>query len=162
MAELFGAATADEQDFLRRLIGGEIRQGALDSSMLDALAEASGVPLPLIRRAVMLRGATGAVAVAALTGGAAAVAEFDLAVGTPVRPMLASSAPDVAAALDKIGAGVAVGHRRQARRHPRPGAQDCGDEVRLFTRSLDDVTARLRRGRGPGPRPAGGAGDPRR
>jgi DNA ligase 1 len=142
VAELFGAATAAEQDFLRRLIGGEIRQGALDSSMLDALAEASGVPLALIRRAVMLRGATGAVAVAALTGGHAAVAQFDLAVGTPVRPMLASSAPDVAAALEKIGAGVAVGIDVKLD-GIRIQAHKLGDEVRLFTRSLDDVTVRL-------------------
>ncbi len=142
VAELFGAATADEQDFLRRLIGGEIRQGALDSSMLDALAAASGVPLALIRRAVMLRGAPGAVAVAALSGGEPAVAQFDLAVGTPVRPMLASSAPDVAAALDKIGAGVAVGLDVKLD-GIRVQAHKLGDEVRLFTRSLDDVTARL-------------------
>ena len=146
VAELFGGATADEQDFLRRLIGGEIRQGALDSAMLDALAEASGQPLPRIRRAVMLRGATGPVAVAALTGGADAVAQFDLAVQTPVRPMLASSAPDVVAALDKLGPGVAVGIdvkldgiRIQA--HKSTGVD--GVLVRLFTRSLDDATARL-------------------
>ena len=142
VAELFGAATADEQDFLRRLIGGEIRQGALDSTMLDALAEACGVPLPRIRRAVMLCGATGAVAVAALTGGDTAVAGFDLTVGTPVRPMLASSAPDVAAALAKIGTGVAVGIDVKLD-GIRVQAHKRGQEVRLFTRSLDDVTARL-------------------
>jgi DNA ligase-1 len=139
---LFGRATGPEQGFLRRLVTGEIRQGALDSTVLDALAIASGVPLPRIRRAVMLAGATGPVAVAALTGGAAAVSAFGLQVGVPVRPMLASSAPDVAAALGKIGAGVPVcldvkldGIRIQAHRD--------GDVVRLFTRSLDDITARL-------------------
>lgn len=142
VAELFAAATADEQDFLRRLIGGEIRQGALDSAMLDAVAEACGVSLARIRRAVMLRGETGPVAVAALTGGDAAVAEFDLAVGTPVRPMLASSAPDVAAALAKIGKGVAAGIDVKLD-GIRVQAHKRGDEVRLFTRSLDDVTARL-------------------
>ncbi|MEP6981145.1 MAG: ATP-dependent DNA ligase, partial [Nakamurella sp.] len=140
--ELFGRATAPEQGFLRRLITGEIRQGALDSTVLDALAMAASVPLPVIRRAVMLAGATGPVAVAALTGGADAVATFGLRVGIPVRPMLAASAPDVGAALAKIGPGVTVcldtkldGIRIQAHKD--------GDHVRLFTRSLDDITARL-------------------
>ncbi len=139
---LFGRATAGEQDFLRRLVSGEIRQGALDSTVLDAVALASGVPLARVRRAVMLAGATGPVAVAALTGGAGAVAAFGLRVGVPVRPMLASSAPDVAAALTKIGDGVPAcldtkldGIRIQAHRD--------GESVRLFTRSLDDITARL-------------------
>ncbi len=142
VADLFSRATAAEQGFLRRLITGEIRQGALDSTVHDALSVAASVPAAAIRRAVMLAGDTGAVAVAALTGGAAAVEAFGLRVGVPVGPMLASSAPDVAAAMDKIGAGVPVsldtkldGIRIQAHKD--------GDRVRLFTRSLDDITARL-------------------
>ena len=70
--------------------------------MLDAVAAASGIALADIRRAVMLRGATGPVAVAALTEGADAVRAFGLEVGQPIRPMLASTAPDVAAAFDKL------------------------------------------------------------
>ena len=139
---LFGSATALEQDFLRRLVSGDVRQGALDSAMLDALAVASSVPLPLIRRAAMLRGATGPVAVAALVGGVDAVAAFGLEVGQPVRPMLASTAPDVDAALATLGAGAEVvvdtkldGIRIQAHKD--------GDVVRLYTRSLDDITQRL-------------------
>lgn len=142
VAELFAAATADEQSFLRRLIGGEIGQGALDSAMVDAVAVAADVALTQVRRAVMLAGGSGPVAVAALTRGAQGVAEFDLQVGRAVRPMLASSAPDVAGACAKIGVGVPVavdvkidGIRIQAHRD--------GDTVRLFTRSLDDVTGRL-------------------
>ncbi len=140
--DLFGRATAAEQQFLRRLIAGEIRQGALDSTMVDALALASGVAPAQLRRAVMLAGATGPVAIAALTGGVAAVAVFTLRVGDPIRPMLASSAPDVLAAMDKLGAGKQVcvdtkldGIRLQAHK--------SGSEVRLFTRSLDDITDRL-------------------
>ncbi len=142
VAALFAAATAPEQSFLRRLIGGEIRQGALDSAMVDAVAVAADVPLVQVRRAVMLAGGSGAVAVAALTRGREGVGEFDLQVGRPVRPMLAASAPDVTAACAKIGADkqVAVdvkidGIRIQAHRD--------GTDVRLFTRSLDDVTGRL-------------------
>lgn len=142
VARLLGAATAAEQDFLRRLLSGEIRQGALDSAMLDALAVSSGVALAEIRRAVMLQGATGPVAVAALVGGAAAVAAFDLTVGRPVRPMLASTAPDVVAALAKVGADrpAVVDFKLDG---IRVQAHKDGGQVRLFTRSLDDITARL-------------------
>jgi DNA ligase-1 len=139
---LFGRATASEQDFLRRLISGDVRQGALDSAMHDAVAEATSLPLQAIRRAVMLRGATGPVAVAALTGGAEAVEAFRLQVGQPVRPMLAATAPDVASALQKMGPGVDVsidtkldGIRVQAHKD--------GDAVQLFTRSLEEITERL-------------------
>lgn len=140
LSQLLGRATAAEQDFLRRLVAGQIRQGALDSAMLDAIAEASAVPLVQVRRAVMLAASTGPVAVAALTGGAAAVASFDMQVGRAVRPMLASSAADVPGALAKITGEVAVdvkidGIRIQAHRN--------GPDVALFTRSLDDITARL-------------------
>ncbi|KAA1423365.1 ATP-dependent DNA ligase [Mumia zhuanghuii] len=142
-AALFGAATADEQRFLAGLISGDVRQGALDSVVLDALAEASDVPAADVRRAAMLQGATPPVAVAAMTGGTEAVAAITaLAPGRAVRPMLASSAPDLAAALDKIGAGVTAsvdtkldGIRIQVHR--------VGDDVRVFTRSLDDITERV-------------------
>src|SRR5690606_7537661 len=104
-AELFAAATAAEQHLLRGLVTGELRQGALDALVLDAVAEAAGVPLETVRRAAMLAGSTEPVAAAALGAGSpdqalAALEAFTLTVGTPVRPMLAASAPDVAAALE--------------------------------------------------------------
>jgi DNA ligase 1 len=138
---LFARATADEQAFLRGLVSGGLRQGALDGVMLDALAEASDVPGALIRRAVMLRGAIGPVAAAALDGGAEAVRAFGLRVGQPVKPMLASTAPDVHGAMDKLGPGEHAfdakldGIRIQVHRD--------GDVVRIYTRSLDDITDRL-------------------
>ena len=103
-AELFGAATEREQAFLRGLVAGELRQGALDSVVVDAVAEAAGVPAAAVRRAVMLRGDTGPVASAALLAEdpLAALAAFTLEVGRPVRPMLAQSAPDIAAAFEKL------------------------------------------------------------
>src|SRR6202042_1709678 len=82
----------------------ELRQGALDGVMTEAVARAAGVPAALVRRAVMLRGSLPAVALAARDGGAAALSEFGLLVGQPLKPMLASSAPSVEAALDKIAA----------------------------------------------------------
>ncbi|MDM7829813.1 ATP-dependent DNA ligase [Cellulomonas edaphi] len=145
-ADLFAAATADEQALLRGLVSGEVRQGALDALLLDAVAEASGVEPGLVRRAAMLAGATEPVAVAALGAGdparaATALGQFGLVVGRPVRPMLASSAPDVAAALVGLGTGPVVvdtkldGIRIQVHR--------SGDDVRVFTRSLDDITSRV-------------------
>ena len=102
--EVMGAATAEEQYFLVRLLSGELRQGALDGVMTEAVARASEVPVALVRRAVMLRGSLPAVAEAALDGGADALSEFGLLVGQPLKPMLASSAPSVEAALGKIAA----------------------------------------------------------
>ncbi|HEX3907517.1 MAG TPA: ATP-dependent DNA ligase [Mycobacteriales bacterium] len=141
VAELFGAATVEEQGFLRALVSGELRQGALEGVMVDAVARAAGVPLPAVRRAVMLRGAVAPVAAAALTGGEAALAEFRLQVGRPVQPMLASTAASVPAALEALG-GVPVavdwkldGIRVQVHRD--------GDDVAVFTRSLDDITRRV-------------------
>ncbi len=137
---LFSTATAVEQTFLRRLLGGELRQGALAGVMADAVAKAAGLPLPAVRRAAMLGGDLPAVAAAALTGGAAALSEFTLRVGRPVGPMLAQTANGVSEALDRLG-GEAVfeakldGARVQIHR--------AGGDVSIYTRSLDDVTARL-------------------
>ena len=104
LAALLGRATASEQAFLRALVLGDLRQGALTAIVGDAVAKAASVPVAVVRRALMLRGDLGAVAVAALgEGGAEALAAFRLEVGRPVSPMLASTAPDVEAALEKTG-----------------------------------------------------------
>ncbi|QBR91012.1 ATP-dependent DNA ligase [Nocardioides euryhalodurans] len=140
--ELFGRATTEEQRWLRGLVTGEVRQGALDALVQEALAAAADVRLASVRRAAMLSGSTVAVAQAAFEG-EEALAAVGLEVGRPVLPMLASSAPDVAAALAKAapdGAPVAVdtkldGIRIQVHRD--------GDEVVVATRSLDDITHRL-------------------
>ncbi|GAB2485771.1 ATP-dependent DNA ligase [Promicromonospora xylanilytica] len=144
---LFGTATEREQALLRGLVAGELRQGALDSVVVDAVAEAAGVPADAVRRAVMMRGATGPVASAVLLADdpLTALATFTLEVGRPVRPMLAQSAPDMAAAFEKLASAgeptelcVDVkldGIRVQVHR--------LGDDVRVVTRSLDDITARV-------------------
>ncbi|GAA4365641.1 ATP-dependent DNA ligase [Nocardioides caricicola] len=139
VADLFGRATADEQTWLRGVVTGAVRQGALDSLVQEALAVAADVPLADVRRAAMLAGSTVAVARAAFEG-VDALGAFGLQVGRPVLPMLASSAPDIAAALAKVGGEVAVdtkldGIRIQVHRQ--------GSEVLVATRSLEDITARL-------------------
>lgn len=145
--ELFGRATADEQVWLRGVVTGELRQGALDALVQEGVARAADVPLTVVRRAAMLSGSTVAVVVAALTEGEEALHAIGLEVMRPVLPMLAGSATDVAAAMTKAlgkaaepGAEVVVdtkldGIRVQVHRD--------GDEVRVATRSLEDITARL-------------------
>jgi ATP-dependent DNA ligase I len=139
LVQLFARATAREAEFLRRLLGGELRQGALEGVMVQALARAAGAQPAAVQRAFMLRGDLAAVAEAALRDGPAALERFRLEVGRPVRPMLARPAKDVAAALDRLGEAAAEwkldGARVQIHR------RDAG--VRVYTRSLDDVTARV-------------------
>jgi DNA ligase-1 len=138
LAGLFGTATPVEQTFLRRLLGGELRQGALLGVMTDAIARASALPLAEVRRAAMLRGDLPAVAHAALAG--ESLDQFRLEVGRPVGPMLAQTATSVADALERLDGEAAFeakldGARVQIHRD--------GDHVAIYTRSLDDVTDRL-------------------
>jgi ATP-dependent DNA ligase I len=141
VTSLFQAATPPEQDFLRALITGALRQGALDGVMLSAIAKAFAVPEEAVRRAAMLSGHTATVAGAAWSGGLPALNSIGLAVGHPVRPMLAASASSIGDALAGMGADQAYldckldGIRLQAHK--------TGAEVRLFTRSLEDITDRL-------------------
>lgn len=140
VAALFGRLASVEQEFLRDLITGNVRQGALDSVMLDAIAAAAALDPRAVRRAAMFSAPTGPVARAALTGGEAALADFTMLVGRPVRPMLAGSAADVPAGVEKVAGAFAVdtkldGIRIQVHKH--------GDEVLVFTRSLDEIGARL-------------------
>ncbi|GGO84756.1 ATP-dependent DNA ligase [Wenjunlia tyrosinilytica] len=139
VGELMSAATEEEQDFLLRLIGGELRQGALDALAVEGVAAAVGAAPADVRRAVMLGGSLGAVAEALLDRGPEALADFRLEVGRPVLPMLAQTAKDVDEALDRLGPCVVEekldGIRVQVHR--------VGDEVRVYTRTLDEITGRL-------------------
>ena len=149
IGELLGAATEAEQYFLVRLLSGELRQGALDGVMTDAVARAASVPAAQVRRAVMLRGSLPAVAEAALSGGSDALAKFGLQVGRPLKPMLAASAPSIEEAFAKIAddADTPAADVRAAVEWKLDGiriqAHLADGQVRLFTRTLDDITARL-------------------
>ncbi|MFF4777737.1 ATP-dependent DNA ligase [Microtetraspora fusca] len=138
--ELFSAATYQEQFFLRRLIRGELRQGALDGVMIEAVAKAAGVPAPEVRRALTLRGWLPAVGAAALRGGVEALRAFHLEVGRPVSPMLAQSAPSVSAALEKIGGPAALEWKLDG---VRVQAHRSGDRVGVFTRTLEEITPQV-------------------
>jgi DNA ligase-1 len=137
LTALFARATQLEQDFLARLIMGELRQGALESLVLDALAKAAAVPAELVRRAQMLSGDLGRVAAIAFAEGAEGLAAIDILLFRPVQPMLAEPAADVADALGRLGrAAFEVkldGARVQVHRR--------ADDVRVYTRALNDVTS---------------------
>jgi DNA ligase 1 len=142
LAAMLRAATAEEQRFLASLVAGELRQGALASLVTDAVAQAAGLPADDVRRAVMLRGELGPVASAALSAGASGLAGFRLEVGRPVQPMLAQTAESVPAALARLGEAAVEwkidGVRVQIHRWGSTPAQ-----VRVFTRTLDDITDRV-------------------
>ncbi len=139
LTDLFGRATQTEQDLLWRIFTGEMRQGALDGVMVEAIAKGSGVPLADVRRAHMMAGDLGAAAHAAMTGGADALAAVALVPGRAVQPMLAAPAADVTAALAATGPASVEwkldGARIQAHRHD--------GRVALYTRNLNEVTDRL-------------------
>lgn len=139
LAALLSRATAPEQALLVGLVAGELRHGALEGVMVDAVAAAARLPAADVRRAVMLRGSLPIVAAVALTAGAAGIAQFRLEVGRPVQPMLAQTAVDLPAALERLGAAAVEekldGIRIQVHRD--------GDAVAVFSRTLDDITARV-------------------
>jgi len=140
--ELLGRLTADEQQWLARVLTGGVRQGALDAVVLEAVAVASGMPAEAVRRAAMLSGETATVAAAAFLG-LEALGEFHLEPGRAVQPMLASSAPDVAAALlraDPSGGPVAVDQKLDG---VRIQVHKDGESILVATRTLDDVTSRM-------------------
>jgi DNA ligase 1 len=136
LGELFARATREEQDFLLRLIVGELRQGALEGVMMDAIGRAADLPAADVRRAVMLAGSMTAVASAALREGRTGLARFSLELFRPIRPMLAQTAADVAEALDGLGEA----HLEYKLDGARVQVHKSGHDVRIFTRELNDKT----------------------
>lgn len=136
LAALLAAATPEEQDFLVRLMLGELRQGALEGVMLEAIAAAAALPATEVRRAAMLAGGLGAVARAALAEGAAGLSRFSVCPMQPLLPMLAQTAPDTETALAALGTAALEWKLDGA----RVQVHKAGEDVRVFTRNLNDVT----------------------
>jgi DNA ligase-1 len=139
LGALLGQATAEEQDFLVRLIIGELRQGALEGVMLEAVAAAAQLPPAELRRAATFAGGIAAVAQAALTGGETALQAFAVRLMRPVLPMLAQSAEDVAGALAALDEALLEWKLDGA----RVQVHKSGGDIRVFTRNLNDVTAAI-------------------
>jgi DNA ligase-1 len=136
LADLLGRATAPEADFLRRLLTGELRQGALAGVMADAVARAAGVPGELARRALMLSGDLPQMAEIAMSGGEEGLRQVGFELFRPILPMLASTSPSVADAVSEFALASVEwkldGIRVQIHRR--------GDEVRVYTRNLNELT----------------------
>ena len=140
LKDLFALATADEQEFLLRLLIGELRQGALAGIMVDAIAAAAELPVAEVRRAAMYSKSLGAVANTAMCEGAAALARFQLELFSPVSPMLAQTAVDVAEALQQIPGEAAFEWKMDG---ARIQVHKLGNEVRIYTRSLNEISAAI-------------------
>lgn len=134
---LFARTTAAEQEFLIRLIVGELRQGALEGVMVEAVAAAARIPAADVRRAANFAGGIASVARAALTEGASGLEKFSIQLMRPVQPMLAQPAADAETALASLGEALLEWKLDGA----RVQVHKSGDEVRVFTRSLNEVTA---------------------
>jgi len=132
LTDLFSNATAAEQDFLFRLLTGELRQGALEGIMVEALAKARELPASDVRRAMMLAGNLGAVAKGDLKS-------FAIELFRPIKPMLAKTANDVDEALAELGPASFEykldGIRIQVHKN--------ADKVRVYSRTLNDITAEI-------------------
>jgi len=135
--ELLMRGTRDEQDFLLRALLGELRQGAVEGLMVEAVATAAQVPLDEVRRALMVTGNLGAVARAVLTEGRSVLARMTVRLFRPLTPMLAQTAEGTGEALERLGEAAFEykldGARIQLHKQE--------SEIRIFTRNLNEVTA---------------------
>jgi len=137
LQDLFARATDAEQSFLIALLAGELRQGALEAVMVDAIAKASRIPAERVRRAVMLAGDVAPVARAVLEQGEAGLKQYDVQLFRPIQPMLAQSAEDIDEALADLGEAALEFKMDGA----RVQAHKSGDDVVIYSRALNDVTA---------------------
>lgn len=137
LSGLFRRATSEEQNFVVRLLSGELRQGALEGIMLEAVAKATGISTERIRRAAMMAGGATAIARAALEEGEIGLSPFDIQLFRPVQPMLAQTAEDLGAALIDLGEASLEYKLDGARIQVHKSA----DQVAIFSRGANDVTA---------------------
>src|SRR5206468_199055 len=136
---LLARATTAEIDFIADLLTGGLRQGALEGVMAEAVAKAAEVPATVVRRACMLAGDLGHAAAVALADGRAGLEAIGLEVLRPVQPMLASTA----AGVDDAVAGLGLSSVEWKLDGIRLQVHKRGDEVRIFTRNLNDITDRM-------------------
>jgi DNA ligase-1 len=137
LQRMLSQATPHEQEFVTRLLLGELRQGALTGLMLDGLARATGISLDRIRRAAMMAGGVSQIARTLFAEGEAGLSRFSIQLFQPVQPMLAQTAEDVGEAIHDLGE-TALEYKFDG---ARVQAHKSGDEVRIFSRRLNEVTA---------------------
>jgi DNA ligase-1 len=137
LQSLMHRATEPEQQFLLRLLTGELRQGALEGIMIEALAKASDVPAERVRRAAMMAGGIPALAHSLLARGGEGLEQFELQLFRPAQPMLAHTADDVTEALGELGEA-ALEYKFDG---ARVQVHKSGDQVAVYSRNMNDVSA---------------------
>jgi DNA ligase-1 len=137
LRHVLARATRPEQQFITGLLGGELRQGALEGIMIEGVAKASGVPVDRVRHAAMVTGDVTAIAKSLLENGEAGLGEHGVRLFQPLQPMLAQTAEDVTEALDDLGEA-ALEYKFDG---ARVQVHKSGDDVVVFSRALNDVTA---------------------
>ena len=138
LTDLFARATPGEADFLARLLIGELRQGALEGLMIDAVAAAADVASPVLRRAAMAGGGVAAVARTAIESGAEGLSRYSIALFQPLAPMLAQPADDIDDAMARVGGEAAIEWKLDG---ARVQVHKQADDVRIYSRTGNDVTA---------------------
>jgi DNA ligase-1 len=137
LRQLFERATEPERQFIIGVLGGELRQGALEGIMMEALAKASQINIDRIRRAAMMAGSVASIARAVLERGEQALSDFDVQLFRPIQPMLAQSAEDVSEAMEQLGES-ALEYKFDG---ARVQAHKSGDHVVIYSRSMNDVSS---------------------
>jgi DNA ligase-1 len=135
---LFNRAEPLGARYLARLVLGEMRIGVGEGTVRDAVAQAFDVPTEAVERAIQASNDCGLVAETAREDGADGLADIGLAVGRPVRAMLAQTG----AAEDAIGAWGCAGVETKFD-GARVQVHHDGEETTVFSRNLEDVTDSL-------------------
>lgn len=140
LTTLFRRASIVEAKYITKHVSGEMRVGVSEGSLIDALVRNTDIPAAAIRRANQLGGDVGAVVYAAIALGETGLNKLALQVGRPLKPMLAQSAETVSEALDEITPPLAFEYKLDG---ARLQLHKNGDDIKLFSRNLSDISASL-------------------
>lgn len=140
LRQLLERATAVEAKYLAKVIYQQMRHGVSEGIMLDGIAKAAGVKTRLVRRANQLWGDVGEVALVALNEGEAGLSAATVRLFRPIKPMLAQTARDIDEAFERYAGRMALEYKIDG---ARVQIHRQGNEVRIYSRNLSDVTASL-------------------
>jgi len=137
---LLSSASPLEAKYLVKIFIGEMRTGFHEGLMEQAVARAFSVPLQVVQRSSMIMGDIGEVAARAKTEGLEGLSEISFVVFRPISPMLAQMATGIEEALREHGGRTAFEYKYDG---ARVQIHKLGDQVRIFSRRLTDVTESL-------------------
>lgn len=132
--DTFGALGPDEARYFAKLLGGELRIGLKEAQVEEAISRAFGRTLNGVRHANLLRGDVGEVAVLARHD---ALDQATLALFHPLGFMLAQPLPTAGDIVATMPGPFVIEDKYDG---IRAQAHIDGDEVRLYSRTLDEIT----------------------